>query len=515
MVHHTTYMYEPASPDSRTDQIFMKKGDGVQLDCSSRGDDNNVRNVVFCISLVRPHEEKSEEKLNYPNLKILPESPDNIYEIALSSDNPGDENHDLAQNVAEYFTMNQQGSAKNCDGKNTSRHCDKCWCQAGCAFDYDSLGHCRNHPFGYGNMAESVNPCFFLRFVTEDYWDPKPSYQPDFLPEKHKDDQFQVGCTAKLNTSDIDYYAELLEMKENGIDSSPRPGLSLGSKVEHFIDKEELFSDIVHLVGLGKNAENFLDLTQNSRFPDINLMVKLKKISVELFDPRDTYKKANFERLSTKYLNHDHLFEFRKVVSFLNIMESLDGKAAAKLYQDVKKVKNYKELFELCTNLSNNNSHDDDDDQNHNRHCRKFDVDGFYYFEKHRSIKWFLDILEFTEYLEGGDGLLNATSDVENIMMLAEISPPRIDVGIFANDRALVEKLLNYENDLWMYVEVNEKLEEHISAKNKISVTHFPETGGFPKKYFPLVGYEETPLIAIKLNLQENKWSVLSKPQPT
>merc|ERR1712098_462947 len=92
---------------------------------------------------------------------------------------------------------------------------------------------------------------------------------------------------------------------------------------------------------------------------------------------------------------------------------------------------------------------------------------------------------------------------------MAKFLPTKKGFGIFAEDKALVEKLLKYRDDFWKFNEVFRDLKNHfISDKNKVRVTHYPETGGFPKKYFPMIGYEETPLVAIKLHLQEKKWLV-------
>jgi len=480
----------------------------------------NEYKIQQCISLVCAHEEKAEEKLNYPKLKVLPESQENIYNVSLSSNNPGDENNDLVQNVVDYFYLNKWDSSQVCDGKNTSRRCDKeygnletNWCDAGCAFDYNTLGDCRDSPFGYENKdgeKESVNPCFFLWFETDDYWNPEPNGYggPDFLPAKHEDDQFQVGCWVEtVVASDIDYYGALVHMKEDGFPSSNRTG----QLVDNFIEKKELFKELLHLVGMGDNSDGFLRVSEFLYWRDpvwidgIELMKKLKNLSLSL-DPRDRYKKAKFEKLSKIFLIEPYIFEFGQAVNFQRIMKSLDEKAAAKLYQDLKKVKTYHELFELCTNAVVANNSQTYDENHIYKYCRAEGNKKIARNEK--SILGFSELLEFTEFLEVGDRIPNVSSDVDNIMMMASLIslPWMYNVTIFAEDRELVEKLLKYKRHLWDYEEVKKELEKFISAKNKVRVTHYPGTEGFPKKYFPMFGYEETPFLAIKLHLQENKW---------
>ena len=79
--------------------------------------------------------------------------------------------------------------------------------------------------------------------------------------------------------------------------------------------------------------------------------------------------------------------------------------------------------------------------------------------------------------------------------------------NILAHNQRLVERILSYVDvdDLQKFVKMRDLVKKYISFKNNVRVTHYPESQGYPKKYFPMMGYEESPLVAIKLHLQENE----------
>ena len=107
-----------------------------------------------------------------------------------------------------------------------------------------------------------------------------------------------------------------------------------------------------------------------------------------------------------------------------------------------------------------------------------------------------------TEYIETGSKIPEETSEVERYMLFLEESHP---MDILADNQKLVEKLPSYGDVPYKFVYVRNMVKSYISHKNKVRVTHYPESQGFPKKYFPMIGYEESPMVAIKLHLQENE----------
>ena len=107
-----------------------------------------------------------------------------------------------------------------------------------------------------------------------------------------------------------------------------------------------------------------------------------------------------------------------------------------------------------------------------------------------------------TEYIEIGSKIPEEASEVDKYMLSIEEAHP---IGILAENQKLVEKLLSYGDVLHKFVDVRNIVKKYISHKNKVRVTHYPESQGFPKKYFPMIGYEESPMVAIKLHLQENE----------
>merc|ERR1719431_1564689 len=225
-----------ASPGSRSFLLSREKGTKIWLNSWSR-----VEDVIFCVSLVHAHEIITEEKENTPRLTIVPVSKDNTYNISLSS---GQDNYHLTQNIAQNFELNSYSSSQVChrksalDWRNTHRTCEKeCMkgkareCDAGCSFDYESLGECKEMPYGYVNTQGGVSPCFFLRFEVEHYWKPGSLgswawNEPDLLPPKDKFDQFQVNCMAEIDSSDADLYVELVKMMNQKRNPDPNKGNS-------------------------------------------------------------------------------------------------------------------------------------------------------------------------------------------------------------------------------------------------------------------------------------------------
>ena len=110
--------------------------------------------------------------------------------------------------------------------------------------------------------------------------------------------------------------------------------------------------------------------------------------------------------------------------------------------------------------------------------------------------------MELIEYIETDERIPEEASEVEKYMVTIEKWYP---MNILAHDQQLVEKILSYGDDLQKFVEIRNLVKKYISYKNNVRVTHYPESQGYPKKYFPMMGYEESPVVAIKLHLQENE----------
>ena len=59
------------------------------------------------------------------------------------------------------------------------------------------------------------------------------------------------------------------------------------------------------------------------------------------------------------------------------------------------------------------------------------------------------------------------------------------------------------DEDVKKFARVKKLLAEYISTKNRVRVTYYPKSQGFPEKYFPMIGYEESPFLAVKLHFEE------------
>merc|ERR1719187_154830 len=146
------------------------------------------------------------------------------YNIQLSG-----KHDDLSQSIAEHFQQNRRNNSLVCK-ENIPRKCkESCksqgekQCNPGCAFDFDTLGSCRDWPYGYGThdgVNNTINPCFFLYFEPDRYWDPTKKKYPakkngldDNCMEKllnRQRDVLKITCDADIIEKKPDLYAQLL-----------------------------------------------------------------------------------------------------------------------------------------------------------------------------------------------------------------------------------------------------------------------------------------------------------------
>ena len=490
--------------------MLLERGNMIRLKCSSR---STIKEISFCINLVNSHDKTIEKKPNpnnNPKLKLFPVSEYKIYNIRTH----GQANYDLAVNVTENFKQNKQISSQACQGKETARSCEKecyglevTWCDAGCAFDYDTLGDCKDMPFGFVNMNGEegiVNPCFFLQLETEEYWSPDSSdswqytLQYNSPPRLDERDQFFLDCVAEIDSS-VGLYSEIVEMLNDEKYTSfafPPPTQNwLIEERQYFLENKKIAEDIDGLSEIIDAIPKKIPELYPEFFDGLKMIKKLRDNSTKYLSYEDKYKNAKFEKLRQKYLHkltNSKISTFGNVVGFLRTLDSLEQEAAVNLYQELTKLKDFNEneIQDICITVFGNYNSNFEPWQ-----CTNITKDNF---------ESFFEILELTEYIEPDDRIPEEGSEVEKYMMAIEQWYP---TNILAHNQQLVEKILSYVDidDLQKFVKMRNLVKKYISYKNNVRVTHYPESQGYPKKYFPMMGYEESPVVAIKLHLQENE----------
>lgn len=214
----------------RTVMIDLKSGETVSL-CYNDWNDYGQEKLSFCVSLVHAHDNKPIEG---PKMRVLPISKhlkDPTYFLKLSTGlTENSTNHELAQSVENSFKEAKGISSQSCQGKSTPRKCgrecnlnDK-KCDLGCEFEYDTLGECKEMPYGYVNDPSEetvINPCFFLKFDSVEYWNPDPQNYavPEIIRRYSHDVQFQIDCQGTVDSNEfipmLNLYKWIMEHFQN------------------------------------------------------------------------------------------------------------------------------------------------------------------------------------------------------------------------------------------------------------------------------------------------------------
>ena len=71
--------------------------------------------------------------------------------------------------------------------------------------------------------------------------------------------------------------------------------------------------------------------------------------------------------------------------------------------------------------------------------------------------------------------------------------------------KAALQNVIELGDDLFKFVEVDRVLKKYKSENSKIATELFPSKGSIPAKYFPLNGDEESPFVALRVNLHSNR----------
>ena len=152
----------------RTVLIDMEQGEMLKL-MYEGANKYGIEKLTFCISLVHAFDVKAARAGKKSDLNVLPKTDTTPGQTMTYNLQFSGSHNDLARSVAEHFQQNHQNSSVECK-ENTPRKCkescklyDEKQCDPGCAFDYETLGSCKDWPYGYGTkdgQDNIINPCF-------------------------------------------------------------------------------------------------------------------------------------------------------------------------------------------------------------------------------------------------------------------------------------------------------------------------------------------------------------------
>ena len=118
---------------------------------------------------------------------------------------------------------------------------------------------------------------------------------------------------------------------------------------------------------------------------------------------------------------------------------------------------------------------------------------------------------EHAEMLAADIALMENNNDTElDSEVLATVqefmASTSIDPNLKEEEEARLLKYSKYVGDFSKYMEVSRILLDLKTKHSGIRTDIFPPRGLIPAKYFPLNGEEESPIIAVKVYMEENSW---------
>jgi len=499
----------------RTVLLDMEKGESLMLQYS---DNNNygINKLTLCISLVHAYDIKATKGAEAPALRVMPESdspPGHEMEYRLKLKGTNDH---LENSVATHFKLNHQNSSVACQD-NTPRKCKSSCkstsmkkCDPGCSFDYNTLGSCKDRPYGYGHGIDNTtnNPCFFLYFDPENFWDPgykgasRDRYIPgDRVPYSY--DELQITCDAKIITEELDLYTQFQDMAKNLLEG-PTPQIVLEA-VQNFTRNRALFDELANL------GDEIYELSE-AMYPLQSYIAEteIQKLMGKLNRSMDQIDEGHLKELTKEYLKNDDItqLKFKSVFSWWKQFHKLDEIQQKSILQNL-------EVY--AENIDTNDNDESKSAKLRHIVCEDskggycelaeiiIDMDEDWRLPGKQQLSKFLDSLTIIENLDTEDietSLSDILTKIKEEQAWTKDEYKRLQ--IISDDRKAVNFVKYFkDNVFWAFLEVKQQILVHKDKKERIKTTFFPETQTIPKKYFPVNGDEENPYVAVKLHLQD------------
>ena len=511
------------------------KGETVKLLYSHYGN----QKITFCISLVRAFNvrDAKHDSVSELELEVLPKPKAGsqqgrilTYNLQLSGTHD-----DLAQSVVEHFQQNHHNDSVVCE-ENTPRECkESCQsygekqCKPGCAFDYNTLGSCRDWPYGYSSQHSQqniINPCFFFYFKPQTFWKPEKYWHDEKnsgLPET--EDKLQITCDAKiLFKEEPDLYTQLL-----GISSELLADGQLDSHVKRALQKfmmdKRLFEEL-------KSLEEYEIDELNEAYRDFDSY----KLDIEVYKLQHKFD-GGIAHIQENYLKDvldEFLYEMNNIGYYVDSAKQKLGCLLRwrKYFNMLPQTKqelvwgNLKTFVKSIEKILDENYDYHTVDKQMRKavcsekddHCRlQEQISTFIHSSYARSdddIIWrrvgkFLDALALVDILDNGDIETTNSEIIEQIKKEEAWTSYKHGYNslILFSDNQKASKFKKYSKDhlLHGYVYLKNQISIAKDKKERIEVTFYPQTQTIPNKFFPMTGDEEAPYVAIKLNFEDKE----------
>ena len=257
----------------RSVTVSLKKGDYLYLRHFGM---YNYRKISFCVTLVQAYDVMAYEEGKKSTLELLPSLDSSkaeipTYPLHLKSSEQH-KNTQYIQSVTNVLDSNKSNTSTVCEDefkRTCEENCNSFGfnkCEAGCKFDMELLGECKESSFGYMNHEDirtSINPCFFLRFKARSFLN------------LSSESSNSVQCKADILFEKSKMYNFLSTVDKNSLT------VDLQEHFQFFIDNEEIFQelnliydeDLSQMYDIQLTVDGLKFMREIKKYPEIEEMV--------------------------------------------------------------------------------------------------------------------------------------------------------------------------------------------------------------------------------------------------
>jgi len=442
----------------RTVTIDLKKGDELSL----RGIGTfSYESINFCVTLIHANNVETVEKLTEPKVELLPTSENIVEKIPTftldlkSTDQQS--NSEYIQGISEAVENNKLNASecsddfkRTCKGVcNTFRHSQ---CEPGCKFDLELLGECMKPPYGYFKAEDSskgiINPCFFLKFRTKSFINISEEYAN------------KVKCKAEIVFDRQRLYDLFFKLDRNDISPVTQEYL------EYF----------------KANEATFRKMASTIEESEMNLLLALKRLIEGLKVIKEMEKDPDTYDMFKEYLFSNGT---KKINMGIVVGDNVEAIKTINMLSNDRKA----ELIEKV------------------RVPYSQPGKAFGHYEIWRLLRYH-DV--FYNHSEKVSHLITDSMRNREIMsdpVVLHLIEDQIEKRGKKDEQEAFKKIMNFKDDFYKFAEIDRELRKvKDDARKSVLTKVFPHDGSIPPKYFPMNGSEESPIVAVKVFLEEHSW---------
>ena len=306
-------------------------------------------------------------------------------------------------------------------------------------------------PYGYfrdeDDTTDKINPCFFLKFETNNFVnlsEEAPNY---------------VKCKAELVLDRPSLYDLLFKLDRDELSHITQ------EYMEYITDNKE----ILRKIALIEESEIERMLKQKKMIEGLKVIKEMEK-DQEKFHMFKEYLFTNGTELIRKATKVGDNVEAIKLLNMLpNEMKERKDDIIRNLIDSQDTIFGYDEIIRL------------------------------YGYEK--------------KFFQLSDNISNLVTDLrknKEIMSdpdIFKVLEDHFEVKNEKDAKDTLKKLINFKDHFYIFAEIDRDLRKiKLQTNNLVPIKIFPLNGSIPSQYFPMDGTEESPLVALKVLLEENVW---------